>query len=108
MELQKAIEILEYHQEWRFGKHTNMIYEPKKLLEALDTVIIEIKKFRLVTINDSLRELADEYERNALDRYRTGDHALSHIHMAAQARNGFEDGWKSLMSCLQIERITTN
>ncbi len=31
MELQTAIEILEYHQEWRLGKREDMIHEPKKI-----------------------------------------------------------------------------
>lgn len=47
MELQTAIEILEYHQEWRLGKREDMIHEPKKLTEALDLVLNEVKKFRL-------------------------------------------------------------
>jgi len=47
MELQTAIEILEYHQEWRLGKREDMIHEPKKLTEALDIVLNEVKKFRL-------------------------------------------------------------
>lgn len=42
--LKTAIEILEYHQEWRLGKREDMIYEPKKLTEALDIVLIEVKK----------------------------------------------------------------
>ena len=44
MELKTAIEILEYHQEWRLGKREDMIYEPKKLTEALDVVLSEVKK----------------------------------------------------------------
>ena len=44
MELKTAIEILEYHQEWRLGKREDMIHEPKKLTEALDVVINEVKK----------------------------------------------------------------
>ena len=44
MELKTAIEILEYHQEWRLGKKNDMIHEPKKLTEALDVVINEVKK----------------------------------------------------------------
>lgn len=44
MELQTAIEILEYHQEWRLGKRDDMIHEPKKLTEALDIVLTEVKK----------------------------------------------------------------
>ena len=44
MELKTAIEILEYHQEWRLGKKEDMIHEPKKLTEALDVILSEIKK----------------------------------------------------------------
>ena len=44
MELKTAIEILEYHQEWRLGKREDMIHEPKKLTEALDTVLLELKQ----------------------------------------------------------------
>lgn len=50
MELQTAIEILEYHQEWRLGKREDMIHEPKKLTEALDIVLREVKKFRLAAV----------------------------------------------------------
>ena len=53
MELQTAIEILEYHQEWRLGKREDMIHEPKKLTEALDIVLSEVKKFRLGAVNGS-------------------------------------------------------
>ena len=49
MELKTAIEILEYHQEWRSGKREDMIHEPKKLTQALDVVINEVKKFCLGT-----------------------------------------------------------
>jgi hypothetical protein len=44
MELKTAIEILEYHQEWRLGKREDMIHEPKKLTEALDIILLELKK----------------------------------------------------------------
>jgi len=44
MELKTAVEILEYHQEWRLGKRDDMIHEPKVLTEALDVVIKEVKK----------------------------------------------------------------
>lgn len=47
MELKTAIEILEYHQKWRLGKREDMIHEPKKLTEALDVVLREVKKNRL-------------------------------------------------------------
>jgi hypothetical protein len=45
MELQTAIEILEYFQAWRLGKREDMIHEPKELTEALDIVLSEVKKF---------------------------------------------------------------
>jgi hypothetical protein len=54
MELQTAIEILEYHQEWRLGKREDMIHEPKKLIEALDIVLSEVKKFRIGAVSGSL------------------------------------------------------
>ncbi len=56
MELQTAIEILEYHQEWRLGKREDMIHEPKKLTEALDIVLSEVKKFCLGTVSISVLE----------------------------------------------------
>ena len=46
MELKTAIEILEYHQEWRLGKREDMIHEPKKLTEALDIVLNKVKKLK--------------------------------------------------------------
>jgi hypothetical protein len=52
MELQTAIEILEYHQEWRLGKREDMIHEPKKLTEALDIVLSEVKKLRLGDVSN--------------------------------------------------------
>lgn len=39
MELKTAIEILEYHQEWRLGKREYMIHEPKILTEAIDVIL---------------------------------------------------------------------
>ena len=44
MELKTAIEILDYHQKWRLGKREDMIHTPKKLTEALDIVLSEVKK----------------------------------------------------------------
>ena len=49
MELKTAIEILEYHQEWRLGKREDMIHEPKKLTQALDIVLNEVKKLEAST-----------------------------------------------------------
>lgn len=62
MELQTAIEILEYHQEWRLGKREDMIHEPKKLTEALDIVISEVKKFRLGAVSTSNQIKIKKYE----------------------------------------------
>ena len=53
MELKTAIEILEYHQEWRLGKREDMIHEPKKLTEALNVVLNEVKKLE-TSVSSSL------------------------------------------------------
>ena len=53
MELKTAIEILEYHQEWRLGKREDMIHEPKKLTQALDIILNEVKKLE-VSVSGSL------------------------------------------------------
>lgn len=60
MELQTAIEILEYHQEWRLGKREDMIHEPKKLTDALDIVLSEVKKFRISDVIKSVCISCDE------------------------------------------------
>lgn len=44
MELKTAIEILEYHQEWRQGKRDDMIHSPAALTKALDIVLEAVKK----------------------------------------------------------------
>ena len=62
MELQTAIEILEYHQEWRLGKREDMIHEPKKLTEALEKVLSEVKKFRLGAVSTSNQIKIKKYE----------------------------------------------
>jgi len=54
MELKTAIEILEYHQESRQGKRDDMIHEPSKLTEALDTVLQQVKKCDLADVGGSL------------------------------------------------------
>ena len=63
MELKTAIEILEYHQEWRLGKREDMIHEPKKLTEALDVVLLELKKEKWVELKseDDLPKEKDIY-----------------------------------------------
>ncbi len=52
MELKTAIEILDYHQEWRLGKRDDMIHEPKKLTEALDIVLSEVKKLLIHNVSN--------------------------------------------------------
>ena len=54
MELKTAIEILEYHQEWRLGKREDMIHEPKKLTQALDIVLNEVKKLEARNENKNI------------------------------------------------------
>lgn len=56
MELKTAIEILEYHQEWRLGKREDMIHEQKKLTEALDIVLSEVKKLPIHNVSKSFCE----------------------------------------------------
>jgi hypothetical protein len=62
MELKTAIEILEYYQEWRLGKRDDMIHEAKKLTEALDMVLLEVKKINLGMEEEVLKELIIEME----------------------------------------------
>lgn len=57
MELQTAIEILEYFQQWRLGKRDDMIYEPKELTKALDVVLSEVKKFRSGAVVGRIEQL---------------------------------------------------
>ena len=64
MELQTAIEILEYHQEWSLGQREDMIHSPKKLTEALDIIISEVKKIRLGAVIESLPD-SDEIRMKA-------------------------------------------
>ena len=61
MELKTAIEILEYHQEWRLGKREDMIHEPKKLTEALDIVLNEVKKLE-ASVSGSLQDIQEIIE----------------------------------------------
>lgn len=57
MELKTAIEILDYHQEWRLGKREDMIHEPKKLTEALDIVLSEVKKLPIHNVVEQSEQL---------------------------------------------------
>ena len=54
MEIKTAIEILEYHQEWRLGRREDMIHEPKKLTQALDIVLSEVKKLLICGVSITL------------------------------------------------------
>jgi hypothetical protein len=64
MELKTAIEILEYHQEWRLGKREDMIHTPKKLTEAIDIILSEVKKLPTPTnINRISPEEIKEYRK---------------------------------------------
>ena len=61
MELKTAIEILEYHQKWRLGKREDMIHKPKKLTEALDIVLMRVKKLTIPVVmwrcNENITDL---------------------------------------------------
>ena len=61
MELKTAIEILEYHQEWRLGNREDMIHEPKKLTEALDIVLSEVKKLPIHNVSKSVAKQYAEF-----------------------------------------------
>lgn len=90
MELQTAIEILEYHQEWRLGKREDMIHEPKKLTEALDIVLNEVKKFRLAAVSKSL--LIKKYEIDFGGNVLAGLEITNNEPTVIGAMNGWGDG----------------
>ncbi len=46
MSLDKAIKILEYHQQWRLGNEDIMKYKPKDITEALDVVLKTVKELK--------------------------------------------------------------
>ncbi len=66
MELNTAIEILDYHQEWRLGKREDMIHEPKKLTEALDIVLSEVKKLPIHNVIGCFKTL-EECEKESIE-----------------------------------------
>lgn len=78
MELKTAIEILEYHQEWRLGKREYMIHQPKKLTEALDIVLSEVKKLNYTTCCNNLEEVMKKAKPN-LDKIKDADQHLDGI-----------------------------
>ena len=44
MDIKTAIEILDYHQQWRIGKIEGMKYTPKELTAAFSVVIEHVKQ----------------------------------------------------------------
>jgi len=68
MELQKAIEILEHHQQWRLGKIDDMKWKPRELTDALDLVLEQVKKFDLANVGGSLP--TDEEISDAAKKYK--------------------------------------
>lgn len=62
MELKTAIEILEYYQEWRLGKREDMIHDPKRLTEALDMVLSEVKRIHLGAVSGQSEQLPCGHE----------------------------------------------
>lgn len=69
MDLKTAIEILDYHQEWRLGKRDDMIHEPKKLTQALDIVLAKVKENELLhsvrlraILEDRLKSHKEDYD----------------------------------------------
>ena len=68
MELKTAIEILDYHQEWRLGKREDMIHEPKKLTEALDIVLSEVKKLHIHNVVGQSEQLKCECKQATFTR----------------------------------------
>ena len=57
MELKTALEIIEYHQEWRLGKREDMIHKPKMLTQALDIVLNEVKECHLDNVSKQMELL---------------------------------------------------
>lgn len=46
MNLEKAVEILQYHQEWRLGQRHSMRHSPATLTEALDIALTHIREYK--------------------------------------------------------------
>lgn len=46
LKLDEAIEILEFHKEWRMGKREEMTFKPKSLVDSVDVLLEEVKKLR--------------------------------------------------------------
>jgi len=74
MELQTAIEILEYHQEWRLGKREEMIHEPKKLTQALDVVLNQFKSNNSGSFFLKIKTLLEQYRDEEMPDWNTPFH----------------------------------
>lgn len=95
MNLQTAIEIFEYHQEWRLGKREEMIHEPKKLTEALDIVLIEVKKLNVLDvcehpeealINDNPTPYCLACNKNIAESYHGNNHPETEVRPSFKER----------------------
>jgi len=69
MELITAIEILEYHQEWRLGKREEMIHEPKKLTQALDVVLNQFKSNNSGSFLLKIKTLLEQYRNEEMPEW---------------------------------------
>ena len=73
MELQTAIEILEYHQEWRLGKREGM-YDPKKLTQALNVVLTQVKSNNSGSYLSKIKTLLEQYRDEEMPDWNTPFH----------------------------------
>jgi hypothetical protein len=114
MELKTAIEILEYHQEWRLGKRDNMIHDPKKLTEALDMVLSVVKHDNLnpkEVINSDLGHTDDSFSHDIylfkvkdyatilLGRYHNGKFYIQRGDGVKYEYEAHRVVWKRLLNC---------
>jgi hypothetical protein len=74
MELQTAIEILEYHQEWRLGKREEMIHEAKKLTQALDVVVNQVKSNNNNSLLLKIKTFLEQYRDEEMPDWNTPFH----------------------------------
>jgi hypothetical protein len=98
MELKTAIEILEYYQAWRLGKREDMIHEPKKLTEALDMVLCEVKKLGME--EEVLKELIKEMELRAVSFEYNRD-----LNKEVDAQHGYWEGKRS-EAAFMVDKLT--
>ena len=68
MELNTAIEIVEYHRELVLGRREDIIHEPKILTQALDILLKEVNKSRLESVSNR-RELLVAFNKEMAIRH---------------------------------------